>query len=361
SLSAKDEGSGTVTGSGQISLYRNGPSNLKVNLTRFRLLDNDTIEATASGETTVVRGADGKARIAGTLTIDRAEINAATKLKPSVVSLEVIEINRPVALAEQLPPRKAGAALAALDITLRAPRRVFVKGRGINAEMSMNAHVGGSTSSPQLSGTARVVRGSYDFAGKRFEFEERGRVTLANRASDIALDLQASLQEPTVTAQILIRGSAARPEITLTSTPALPQDEILSQVLFGTSASQLSGAQAAQIASTLTALATGGGFDVLGSLRQFAQLDRLSFGTDTAGATTVAGGRYISDDVYLEIVGGGVRGPQVRVDWRVKRNLSILSELASRGDAKVSVRWRKELRARGGGRGVRSGEPAPER
>ncbi|MGZ8364068.1 MAG: translocation/assembly module TamB domain-containing protein, partial [Caulobacteraceae bacterium] len=227
--------------------------------------------------------------------------------------------------------------------------------------MSMNAHVGGSTSSPQLSGTARVVRGSYDFAGKRFEFEERGRVTLANRASDIALDLQASLQEPTVTAQILIRGSAARPEITLTSTPALPQDEILSQVLFGTSASQLSGAQAAQIASTLTALATGGGFDVLGSLRQFAQLDRLSFGTDTAGATTVAGGRYISDDVYLEIVGGGVRGPQVRVDWRVKRNLSILSELASRGDAKVSVRWRKELRARGGGRGVRSGEPAPER
>ena len=38
----------------------------------------------------------------------------------------------------------------------------------------------------------------------------------------------------------------------------LPQDEVLSQVLFGRTASQLAPLETAQLASALTALATGG-------------------------------------------------------------------------------------------------------
>jgi len=141
---------------------------------------------------------------------------------------------------------------------------------------------------------------------------------------------------------VRIRGTAAKPEITLTSVPTLPNDEVLSQVLFGRSASQLSPLEAAQLASALSSLAGGGGFDVVGNLRTFAGLDRLSLAGGDESGVTVSGGKYLTDDVYLEITGGGRDGPSAQVEWRLGRNLSILSKLASQGDGKLAVRWRKD-------------------
>jgi translocation and assembly module TamB len=148
-------------------------------------------------------------------------------------------------------------------------------------------------------------------------------------------------EDPTLTAEIRVRGTAAKPEILLSSRPQLPQDEILSQVLFGRSASQLSAVEAAQLASALSGMTGGGGFDVIGGLREFAGLDRLSFGGEGAGMT-VAGGKYLSDDVYLEIIGGGRTGAAVSVEYQINRRLSIVSRLG--GDNRVSVRYRRERR-----------------
>lgn len=341
-VSAKDGRDGTVSGGGQVSLVRGGASSFKLQFSKFRLVDNDTVTATATGQATVTRGTDGKAKLVGELTIDRAEVNAETKLRPGVVTMAVVERNRPERLQTQIaPPARNG--VVGLDVRLRAPRRVFVRGRGLNAELSMYARVTGTTASPVLDGTARVVQGDYDFAGKRFQFEERGSISLDTSPERIRLDLSASWVEPSLTATIQIRGTAAKPEITLTSTPGLPQDEILARVLFGTSASQLSSSETAQLASTLSALATGGGFDVLGGLRQIAHLDRLTFGADEAGAATVAGGKYLTDDVYLELVGGGRYGPTAEVDWRIKRNFSIVSQLGGLYGTKLAVRWRQDI------------------
>ena len=143
-----------------------------------------------------------------------------------------------------------------------------------------------------------MVRGDYDFAGKRFAFDERGTVRLATDPKDIRLDLTASRDDTTLTAAVQIKGTAARPEITLTSTPTLPNDEVLSQVLFGRSASQLTPVEAAQLASALSSLAGGGGFDVIGNLKTFAGLDRLALGGGgSTGGVTVSGGKYLTDDV----------------------------------------------------------------
>ena len=340
SLTAKDEKTGTIDGSGTISLVRGGGSNLKLNFRKFRLIDNDDLQATASGQATFTRGADGKVKVEGALNVDRAEINAQVKLRPSVVSIDVVERGLPEQQGvSQLRPVKADGPPISLDIQLRAARGVYVKGRGLDAELSLDAHVMGTLSKPQITGQARVYQGSYEFAGKRFDFDERGQITLANSAEQIRLDLTATWDGPSLAATVRIAGTAAKPEITLTSTPSLPQSEILSQVLFGSSASQLSGAQTAQLASTATALASGGGFDVLGSLRQFAGLDRLAFGGDQTSGLTVAGGKYIGDNVYLEVIGGGRQGPSAEVDWRVKRHLSLVSTLSNQLGAKIAVRW----------------------
>ena len=349
-FSADDGSGGTVTGSGRLGLRQGSRSNFELTLTRFRIIDNDIAEARASGPLTVVRAADGNITLSGRMDIDEARIEANPPGSNGIVSMDVVEINKPGGDVPEAEQNGQRGPQIGLDLTLRSPGGdVLVVGRGLNVEMNVDARVRGTINRPILTGTARVVRGDYDFAGKRFVFDERGTVTLSTRPDQIRLNLSATRDDPALTATIRVTGTAARPEIALTSTPALPQDEILSQVLFGRSASQLSAFEAAQLAAGVAALAGGGGFDVIGNLRELAGLDRLSFGGE-ASSLTVAGGRYITDDVYLEVIGGGEGGAAVRVEWQVRRNLAVSSTVGGQGEASLSIRWRRQSRQPGTGR-----------
>ncbi len=358
-FSAADGLKGSISGSGEVSLARGGGSNLLLKLSNFRLIDNDTATADASGQVTIVRGADGKAKIAGALDLVNGAINAAAKTGPDIPTIEVVEKNRPFNIQDQLvAPAPTTQPGVDLDVTLTARRGLLVKGRGLDLDMSVDARVTGTTSKPILDGDARVVRGDYDFGGSRFTFDNRGVVHLSNDPTAIRLDLTATREDPSLTAVITIKGTAAKPQISLSSTPVLPNDEVLSQVLFGSSASQLSPFQAAQLASALTALASGGGFDVIGGIRSLVRLDRLAVvGTTTTGYS-VAGGKYLGDKFYVELAGGARDASYASVEYRITHNLSLVSRLANQPAAvtnttpgtvvqtgsELSIRWRRDFR-----------------
>ena len=344
---AADGVKGTVTGSGNLGLRQGSGSTLRLELTRFRLIDNDIAEARANGVLTAVRGADGNVQLSGDLNIDDANISPNLPGSNGVVKMDVVEINRPGGDPVEVEAKARGPQIG-LNLNLTG-REIHVRGRGLNVELTADARVRGTIAQPQLTGTANVVRGDYEFAGKRFVFDDTGSVSLSTDPARIRLNLAAVRDDPNLTATIKVTGTAAQPKIELTSTPSLPQDEILSQVLFGRSASQLSGFEAAQLASAVASLAGGGGFDVIGNLRQLAGLDRLSFGGE-ASSLTVAGGRYITDDVYLEVIGGGEGGAAVNVEWQVRRNLAVSSKFGGEGDASLSIRWRRESDRPGGDR-----------
>ena len=355
-VSGDDGKGGKLSGEGSVSLARDGASDLRLQLVKFHLFDNEYGRATASGAATVTRDAAGHAKLTGKLVVDRADITAKTSDAPSIATMDVIELNTPVrtGFTAETAGKRATAAAVALDVAIQAPRGIFVRGKGLDVELSLDAHVGGTTAAPDLTGVARVVRGSYDFSGKKFEFDESGVVRLAAKPELIRLDLTAERDENGLDARVRITGTAARPDIKLTSIPVLPQDEILSRVLFGVSASQLSPFEAAQLASAVTSLATGGGLDVLGSLRQFAGLDRLALGGTAAGAS-ISGGKYLTSNLYLELTGAGVdreaaqlqnipigrTGSSAQLEWRVRRNLSIIAQTWTGGDSRLSVRFRK--------------------
>jgi len=341
-FTGQDGAGGSLSGSGRISLERAGASSFHLDLNRFRLIDNDVATAVASGQTTISRGADGAVNLTGALSIDRADVAANPPIPSGVTPMDVTEINhQPGAGGGHLQAVSSHAPAIGLDVTLKAAKGVFLKGRGLNAELSLDAHVTGNTAAPELTGVARIVRGDYDFAGKRFEFDNRGVVYLATSADNIRIDLTATRDDPSLTAVIRIEGTASKPKITLTSTPVLPNDEVLSQVLFGTSASQLSPLDAAELASALTSLAGGSGFDVVGNLRSFAHLDRLALGGETTGAI-LSGGKYVTDNVYLEVTGGSL-GPSGAVEWRIRKDLSLIARAAGGGgESQIEVRWRKD-------------------
>ena len=345
-VSGSDGRGGVLAGSGDISLAKGGGSDFAMTLKRFRVIDTQAVVATMSGKAAVTRDAQGRAKLTGALKVDRADIQPTAPTATGVVAMDVVEINKPggdSAGAVAASPKAAVAPPIALDVSVRGSRGIFVKGKGLNVELSLNAHVGGSANDPDLTGEARVVLGSYDFAGKRFDFDSTSVVRLATNPRDIRLNLTAKRQDATLTAEVHVTGTAERPEIKLSSEPVLPEDEVLSQVLFGSSAAQLTGAQAAELASTLASLSGGGGFDVLGRLRQFAGLDRLAFGQGASG-TGVSGGKYVGDNVYIELTGGGREGPSAAVELRVRRNFSIISRVGTQGDAQLSIQYNTTFR-----------------
>jgi translocation and assembly module TamB len=342
-FTAVDGAKGRISGSGRANLARDGVSSFRADLTGFRLIDMDLAKATASGPMTIDRAADGRVRIVGSLTLDDARVEPNPPQANGVTTMDVVEIHRPDQLDDQPSPTTPVAAKEApigLDVTIRAPGRVYLKGRGLNLELSFDSHVGGTVQNPILTGSARVVRGDYNFAGQRFQLDDRSVIHLGSSPEAIRLDLTATREDPSLTAVIKISGTAAKPIVALSSNPALPQDEILSQVLFGASASQLSGLEAAQLASAVAGLSGGGGFDLIGGLRSLAHLDRLAVADSAVTGTTVSGGKYITDRLYLQLTGGGREGQGAQLEWRVRKRLSIVGKLGSQGDSQIAIRWR---------------------
>ena len=93
---------------------------------------------------------------------------------------------------------------------------------------------------------------------------------------------------------------------------------IRDRVLFGRARSQLSPLETVELATSLAALAGGGGFDVIGNLREIVRLDRLVFANTASGEISIAGGKYLSRQVYIELISEGTQGISTNVEWRPK-------------------------------------------
>ncbi len=318
-------GPGTVALSGRIGALRPGlPLDLQVRMQDARALASDLLTARLNGSV-AVRGsvAQGLA-VSGTVDVLRADIRVPEKLPASVQALDVI---RP----GQKPPPTASAVAIRLDLTIRAAQAIFVRGRGLDAEMAGRLHLGGTTAKLQAGGGFDLRRGTFSLAGTTLTFT-KGRVgfegTGLSDKLDPSLDFEATTTSAQVTATLTIGGTASAPKITLTSVPALPQDEVLSYLLFRTSVKDIGPFQYAAIAAALAEVSgVGGGLsDPLNGIRRGLGLDRLTVGstTNTApvgspsnAAPTLEAGRYLANGVYVgakqDVTGQGT-GAEVQID-----------------------------------------------
>jgi translocation and assembly module TamB len=158
---------------------------------------------------------------------------------------------------------------------------------------------------------------------------------------DPILDIVAEGSANSVNATIRVAGTGQRPEIAFSSVPALPQDELLSRMLFGASITSLSAPEAVQLAAAVAALRGGGGLDPINSLRRAVGLDRLRIigaDTTTGQGTSIALGKYITRRTYVEIVTDGQGYSATRAEFQVTRWLSILSTISTIGRQSATIR-----------------------
>ncbi|MES1197114.1 MAG: translocation/assembly module TamB domain-containing protein [Pseudomonadota bacterium] len=335
-FSATDGKAGRITGAGRLDGQDDGKLNLK--LSNVVLADRPDAHAAGDGDL-ALEWRKGGATLSGEIRLNQADMRMLDAGTAPAPLIDVIEINRPGP-----PPRAAAKPDSVisprLDLRIVAPGRVYTRTRGLEAEWSLDLKLAGDLAKPLLYGEARLVRGDFNLAGRRFDLA-RGVIKFSGDADDAEIDVAASAAGPALTANVALTGRALDPQIALTSDPALPEDEILPELLFGRSSRDLNGFEAAQLAASLATLAGKSAFDLAAVARAAVNLDRLEV-RDDGGGVLVAGGKYWTRDVYVEVSGGALGRAGTAVEWQVRPRLFVISSFLTNGDQRVAVRWRQE-------------------
>ncbi len=205
--------------------------------------------------------------------------------------------------------------------------------------------VRGTTDDPRIGGQAEVVRGDYTFAGTSFELT-RGRIEFDQTGPiDPRLDIRAETEREGLNVIVQVQGDAMQPEISFTSNPALPEEEILARLLFGGSITELSAIDALQLGAAVASLRGGGGLDPINQLRTAIGLDRLRIvGPDPAldRGAAVAVGKNFGRRFYAEIITDGQGYSATEVEFRVTSWLSLLASISTIGRESVRAEISKD-------------------
>ncbi|MDJ0921391.1 MAG: translocation/assembly module TamB domain-containing protein [Henriciella sp.] len=336
-LSAAGTKGGRVTGSGVYAF--DGDGDVDLVLDGLNALQRSDVTATLSGDLSV-RRQDRKAQVTGDLIFDRVEVNMDQLPRGGFTTLDVRWPARGVPPAEPVQE----ALPIDLNVGLRGNRRIFVTGQSITSEWGIDAQLTGTARAPNIVGTARVIRGQVDLVGQPFELVD-STIRFNGDPSEADLSMRAERDADDLLAFINVTGTPLAPEFSLGSDPALPEDEVLSRVLFGVSPSQLSAFQAAQLAAAVASLAGGGGggLDLVGSLENALDVDRLDLGVAEDGATSLGAGKYVAEDVYVELNTGTRGAPGFGVEWTPRRNVEIGAELGSEAAPRFTVQWKRDF------------------
>ncbi len=346
SFSADAGKGGRVTGTGSFDFAAvNGFGiDLALQATSAVMINRDDIAATVTGPLTIKSSGAGGV-IAGQVQLTGGRYRLGQAVATSAVpKLNVREIN--LVGGDDDGAGDTPLAPWRLDLNAKAARGLTVTGLGLTSEWATDVHIGGAPDSPIIIGRADLVRGVYEFSGRQFTLD-RGVIRFAGEVpANPALDIAANADATGLSASIRVTGPAQKPEISFASTPALPQDELLSRLLFGTSITKLSAPEALQLAGAVASLnSTGGGLNPINALRRVAGLDRLRIlpaDTVVGRTTSVAAGKFITRKLYAEIVTDGAGYSATQIEFQVTRWLSILSTISTIGRQSVNVRVSKD-------------------
>jgi translocation and assembly module TamB len=225
-----------------------------------------------------------------------------------------------------------------------------VRGRGLESEWGGKFAIKGDLADPVIEGEIDIRRGYFDVLDRRFTLDRGSLDFVGSRPPIPMIDLAATADTAEVKVTVALQGPAKEPKVTLTSEPPLPQDEILSRLLFGTSAARITPMQGLRLAAAVQELQGGGVISgTLSKFRRAVGVDTLDVDStettdesgETSQQTTARVGKYVSDKVYVEVeraVTDNTNKAKVQVD--LTPNLSVGSTVTDQSQTGVGVQWR---------------------
>ncbi len=345
---------GSVSASGTISTNAeaNFPANIEIKLNRARYADGKLVVATVDGGITINGPLMRDPLISGRIDVDRAEISVPENLGGGAAYVPVRHKNTPKNVQvtldrakvetrrSRVPTPTARPTVPRLDVLINAPNQIFVRGRGLDTELGGRLRLTGPVTDIKPVGSFDMIRGRIGILGQRITFDE-GHVTLVGDLNP-QLNFVARSEGNEITAIVTVTGTVDNLDIKFSSTPELPQDEVLAQLIFKRSIGELSAFQIAQLAAAAAELAGGSNNSLMNKLRAGTGLDDLDVVTDDKGQTAVRAGRYIRDNIYLGVEAGSGGSTKGTVNLDITRNLKAKGSLGAEGDSSGGIFYEKD-------------------
>jgi translocation and assembly module TamB len=231
----------------------------------------------------------------------------------------------------------------ALDLVIDMPGRIFVRGEGLDSEWRGKLAITGTAAAPVIDGDLSVVRGQLNLIGRTFVLDKGVISFTGGKEINPLLDVAARHESGDLSVTALVTGSAQDPQFLLTSVPSLPQDEIVSRVLFGKTSSQLSALEAVQLAQVAASLSGKGGQSegVLDFARNLLGVDVLQVEASGEGGPAVSAGRYITERVYVGVKQGATASSgSVGVEVELTPNISVKSDVGQTGESDIGINFK---------------------
>jgi translocation and assembly module TamB len=190
-------------------------------------------------------------------------------------------------------------------------------------------------------GAIRVKEGEYKAFG---QFVRIVRGVLSYEMTPLnepTLDLVAEreIRREDVTVSLNVRGTLADPFITLSSVPAMSQNEALSYLLTGRSINTLQSGETASIDRAAESLALSGGGLLLGGIGARVGLDEVTVEQTGEDDTSVVLGKYLSPNLFVSY---GISIAEaintIKLRYTISRNWSLKAEAGLEQSADVEYR-----------------------
>jgi translocation and assembly module TamB len=353
-VSAQAVGGGQLRVGGGVTLTPSFPADIQIALQNVVVADPKLYQTTVNGSVRVAGPLTGGALISGQIDVGETNVNVPSTGLTSIGTIPqithvgaapgVIATRNKAGLdgaeAGNDPANKSQGPGFGLDMRISAPNRIFVRGRGLDAELGGALNLRGNTNNIISTGRFELIRGRLDILGKRFDLIEGS----AQFQGDLVPYLRFVSATSTTAgeARVIVEGPADEPEVSFESTPEAPQDEVLAQLLFGRNIGDISAFQALQLASAVATLAGKGGAGVISNLRDGFGLDDFDVTTTEDGATAVRAGKYLTENVYSDVTAASDGTADVSLNIDITPNLTGKATLGSDGNSSLGIFFEKD-------------------
>ena len=334
---------------GNVDLTAPFAASLDLQLDTVRLRDPELYDTTISGLLRITGPLLNGALLAGRLALGETELLIPSTGFASASDLEAISHINDSAAVRATRARaqlnggtggggNGGSATGpdwALNVVVDAPNRIFLRGRGLDAELGGSVTLGGSLRAIAPSGAIQLIRGRLDLLGKRLVLSEASLALEGDLVPYVTV--VATNETDGVTSMVRIEGPADAPEVTFSSSPEMPQEEVLSWLLFGRGLQSISVLQAAELANAVAVLAGRGGQGIVSKLRRGFGFDDLDVTTSEDGTASVTAGKYLTDNIYTGIEVDQDGKSKINLNLDLRKGVTVKGRVGSDGQSGIGI------------------------
>ena len=214
-------------------------------------------------------------------------------------------------------------------------RALTFRGEGIDTGLAGRVHVTTSPTGALIGrGTIRAVNGTYVAFGQKLTID-RGRLIFDGPLDNPALDVVALRKNLQVEAGVELSGTVKVPQVRVTSSPPVPENEALAWLVTGQGLSNTSRVDYAALSAASAALLGRNGKPFTADLAQRIGVDDISLksstsasgGDGSAASQVVVFGKRISDRLSLGYEQGlSIATSAVRLEYALSRQVTLRAE-----------------------------------